>query len=101
VRTRERFVAALGEAKLDAATLADILADRTPAALDAPPDAGLPADLERALSAPFVRHDRYGTRCSTVVLVDYDGRTVVHERRFDPPGTQSGASRFEFVETAG
>ena len=100
VRTRERFVAALGAPELDAATLADILADRTPAALDAPPDAGLPADLERALSAPFVRHDRYGTRCSTVVLVEYDGRTVVHERRFDASGTQTGASRIEFVETA-
>lgn len=101
VRTRERFVAALGAPEIDAATLVDILADRTPAALAAPPDAGLPADLERALSAPFVRHDRYGTRCSTVVLVEHDGRTAVHERRFDPSGAQCGASRIEFVETAG
>jgi uncharacterized protein with NRDE domain len=100
VRTRERFIAALGRSEIDAATLVDILADRTPAALHPPPDAGLPADLERALSAPFVRHDRYGTRCSTVVLVGYDGRTVVHERRFDPSGTQSGASRIEFPEAA-
>jgi uncharacterized protein with NRDE domain len=101
VRTRERFVAALGAPELDAATLAGILADRTPAALDVPPDVGLPADLERALSAPFVRHDRYGTRCSTVVLVEHDGRTVVHEQRFDPSGAQCGASRIEFVESAG
>ena len=101
VRTRERFVAALGATELDPAALADILADRTPAALDPPPDAGLPADLERALSAPFVLHGRYGTRCSTLVRVRHDGHAIVHERRFDPAGRQHGASRFEFMETAG
>lgn len=101
VRTRERFVAMLAAAEIDPAALAGILADRTPAALDPPPDAGLPADLERALSAPFVLHDRYGTRCSTLVLVGHDGCTVVHERRFDPAGRQHGAGRFEFMEAAG
>ena len=101
VRTRERFVAALAAVAPDPAALADILADRTPAALDPPPDAGLPADLERALSAPFVLHERYGTRCSTLVLVGHEGRTVVHEWRFDSTGRQRGAGRFEFMETAG
>ena len=101
MRTRERFVAALAAPELDPAALADILADRTPAALDPPPDAGLPPDLERALSAPFVRHDRYGTRCSTLVLAGHDGRTVIHERRFDPAGRQHGAGRIEFMEAAG
>jgi uncharacterized protein with NRDE domain len=61
----------------------------------------LPPELERALSAPFVRHDRYGTRCSTVVLVEHRGRAVAHERRFDAAGAQSGATRIEFEETAG
>jgi hypothetical protein len=49
------------------------------------------------VSAPFVVHHQYGTRCSTVVLVSHDGRTVVQERRFDPRGVQSGVSRFEFT----
>ena len=101
VRTRERFVAALAADDPDPEALAGMLADRTPAELDPPPDSGLPVDLERALSAPFVRHDRYGTRCSTFVMVGHDGRTVVHERRFDPAGTQCGASRVEFVEAGG
>ncbi len=74
VRTRERFAAVLHDSDPAPATLLDLLGDSTPAALDTAPDAGLPADLERALSAPFVRHERYGTRCSTVVLVTYDGR---------------------------
>ena len=96
VRTRERFAAALHDSDPAPATLLDLLGDSTPAALDTAPDAGLPADLERALSAPFVRHERYGTRCSTVVLVTHDGGTTVYERSFGPAGAQSGASRFEF-----
>jgi uncharacterized protein with NRDE domain len=101
VRTRERFAAVLAADDPDPAGLVDLLADRTPAASESPPDRGLPADLERALSAPFVRHERYGTRCSTVVLVEHAGRTLVHERRFDPAGAQSGATRIEFPAATG
>jgi uncharacterized protein with NRDE domain len=97
VRTRERFAAALRNPDPAPAALLDLLGDATPTALDTAPDAGLPADLERALSAPFVRHERYGTRCSTVVLVTHDGRTTVYERRFESTGAQSGASRLEFA----
>ena len=60
-----------------------LLADRTPADLDETPDTGLPPEWERALSSPFVVHERYGTRCSTVLLVEHDGRTTMSERRFD------------------
>ena len=97
VRTRERFAATLARPDPDHAALFELLADRAPASGESPPDQGLPPDLERALSAPFVHHAHYGTRCSTVVLVEHDGRTVVHERRFDPTGVQTGASRIEFA----
>ena len=97
VRTRERFVALLSKAALEAAELFAMLADRTTAGDAELLRAGFPEDWERAVSAPFVVHQRYGTRCSTVVLIERDGRTVVHERRFDPGGIQSGASRFQFA----
>jgi len=100
VRTRERFAAALERAAPRPADLFDLLADSTPAADGLLPERGLPPDLERALSAPFVRHDRYGTRCSTVVLVGRDGGTVVLERRFDALGVQTAATRIEFAEAA-
>jgi uncharacterized protein with NRDE domain len=100
-RTRERLTAALAHDILDPAALLELLADRTPAADPAPSHSGLPPDLERALSAPFVRHERYGTRCSTVVLVEHHRHTVVLERRFDAAGAQSGTTRIEFAETAG
>lgn len=101
VRTRERFAAVLAHADPDPAGLLELLTDRTPAEYEAPPDAGLAPDLERALSAPFVRHERYGTRCSTVLLVEHQGRTIVQERRFDAAGAQSGATRIEFGDAVG
>jgi len=41
------------------------------------------------LSPPFVRGPRYGTRCSTIVLVDDDG-IVFAEHRFAPDAVPSG-----------
>jgi uncharacterized protein with NRDE domain len=72
-----------------------LLADRTPAD-DARPvtEAGLPREWQRALSAPFVLHPEYGTRCSTVVLLEPAGALYVAERRFDSQGAPSGESEF-------
>ncbi len=72
-----------------------LLADRTPAPQAANTHSGgLPPDWARALSAPFVLHPEYGTRCSTVLLLEEDGRTCLAERRFDPAGEVSGESEF-------
>ncbi|MFD0740180.1 NRDE family protein [Lysobacter koreensis] len=67
------------------------LADTTPAPDAALPDTGVGLALERALSPPFVRGPRYGTRCSTVVLVAADAITFV-ERRFGPDAQSLGES---------
>jgi uncharacterized protein with NRDE domain len=96
-RTRARFAALLGRAPVVVEELFALLGDRTTVGDADLPHTGLPGDWERAVSAPFVIHEQYGTRCSTVVLVAHDGRTVVQERRFDPHGVQSGVSRFEFT----
>ena len=80
------------QATIDAAALAPLfaaLADTTPAPDAALPDTGVGIELERALSPPFVRGERYGTRCSTVVLVAADAITFV-ERRFGPDALPLG-----------
>lgn len=100
VLTRERFTAALARAQPSPEELFDLLSDRSPAPGVPAAGTGLPPELERALSAPFVRHERYGTRCSTVVLVEHGGHTVVLERRFDAAGMQQGATRLEFASGA-
>lgn len=61
------------------------------------PDAGLPDTgvgrvLERRLSPAFIEDPRYGTRCSSVVLVDQDS-VLFCERRFDAQGEAIGTSR--------
>jgi len=66
-----------------------MLADRTPAP-EGSPATGLPAEWERTLSSPFVVHPTYGTRCSTILLIEPSGAVVMAERRFDAAGQVSG-----------
>ena len=96
LRARERLRDLVEVERVEAEPLFALLADRAPAEGGAVPHTGLPPDWERALSAPFVVHGRYGTRCSTVLLVERHGRATMLERRFDASGTQTGASRWEF-----
>ncbi len=91
------------QALLDAAFAA--LQDRAPAADDDLPSTGVPLERERQLSPAFIRiHAQdgavYGTRCSTVVLVEQAGaRRVVHvqERSFDEAGGLSGQREEQWV----
>jgi len=79
----------LDRAKL--APLFDALADTTVAPDQLLPDTGVGLELERALSPPFVSGERYGTRCSTVVLVGPE-YIVFAEKRFGPSGVPTGES---------
>ncbi|HVY82146.1 MAG TPA: NRDE family protein [Steroidobacteraceae bacterium] len=89
-RVRERFEKWLTASSADPVTdLFTLLADREPAA-DGPPQTGLSPEWERTLSAPFVIHPVYGTRSTTVVLLEPSGDFVIAERRFDPAGTTIG-----------
>lgn len=83
------------------------LADGSIAADDALPRTGIPLERERQLSAAFIRipaaegsaGSAYGTRCSTVVVVEQRGNIQlvwVHERRFDALGQVSGETTAQF-----
>lgn len=70
-----------------AAELFDALADRTPAPDEHLPNTGMPIELERELSPAFIRtaDQRYGTRCSTIIVTERARRrlvTHVFERTF-------------------
>lgn len=68
----------------DPLTLFDVLTDETPLSGD---DGHAPI---------FIRNPVYGTRCSTVVVVDRKGNGTIIERRFDSSGTISGQSNIAF-----
>jgi uncharacterized protein with NRDE domain len=95
-RTRARFEQILAEPDMTPESLFSMLADREPAAESELPATGLPSEWERMVSAPFIVNERYGSRCSNVLLVERNGRTILHERRFDAGGVQTGTTRFEF-----
>lgn len=67
-----------------------------------PGDVGLhpqqPSDIsaEARDTAPFIRNPTYGTRCSTVVLVDRAGSGQILERRFDAAGMITGETALSF-----
>ena len=86
-----------GESRVAAAIepLFTALRDTTRAPDDELPDTGVGLELERALSPPFVLDARYGTRCSSVVLMATD-RIVFAERRFGPDGAVLGTSLASF-----
>lgn len=60
------------------------------------PDTGIGLERERWLSPAFIRGDDYGTRASTVLLIDAEGHGQIHERRFGPQGVALGQSQVDF-----
>jgi uncharacterized protein with NRDE domain len=100
-RVRRGFEAWLKAPGADpAAALFALLTDRTQATDDAAlPQGGLPREWERILSAPFVLHPEYGTRCSTVLLLEPGGRLHLAERRFDRDGQPAGETEFRLNPT--
>lgn len=74
----------------EADLLFDALADETPVADSELPNTGLPIERERLLAPAFIRSPVYGTRASTVILRDLNGRWQASERRFGPDGLPIG-----------
>ena len=72
--------------------LFDVLSNRTPAPDHLLPTTGIAFERERDLSAAFIAGETYGTRASTVLLVDAEGGALFCEREFGPAGIQLGAS---------
>ena len=93
-RVRREFEKWLAQATGSTDELFAILEDRTVVKEDEElPHTGLSREWERILSAPFVLHPDYGTRSSTVLLLEHSGAFVLIERRFDRQGAASGESK--------
>jgi uncharacterized protein with NRDE domain len=88
---KERVAALLGAAEKQLVEgLFAALADRSPAPDGELPDSGVGIARERELSPAFIAGARYGTRASSVVLVDRDYRVTFVERAFGPQGAVLG-----------
>jgi uncharacterized protein with NRDE domain len=69
-----------------------IMQDTRSASLEELPDTGVGPDREKLLGSPFIKNERYGTRCTTLILKRSDGMVRFHEKRFDALGLIVGES---------
>lgn len=60
------------------------------------PDTGVGPEWERLLSTIFIADEGYGTRSTTVLLIDRSGGVTFIERSFDHPQTVSTVQRYSF-----
>lgn len=87
LRAKDAMRAALGADDSElGASLLELLADARPAPDAELPSTGVSLEWERRLSPIFIRADDYGTRASTVVLVDDHGEGRFVERTFGRAG---------------
>ncbi|MEJ2729469.1 MAG: NRDE family protein [Deltaproteobacteria bacterium] len=71
-----------GREKIDIEKIWKILADRTLPADKDLPDTGVGLEWERILAPLFISSPDYGTRSSSIILMEYSGRTTFLERTF-------------------
>jgi uncharacterized protein with NRDE domain len=95
-RTKARLADLIDADDVNETTLMRILGDRGKASTDEVETNGLSFAMAHTLTAPFIVHPEYGTRCSTVMTVDDGGSVRFLERRFNPDGRVSGESKYAF-----
>ena len=64
--------------------LFEMMLDRTEAPEEKLPDTGIGLEKEKSLSSRFIVMDGYGTRNTTVLLLDKNKRVMLKERTFNP-----------------
>lgn len=77
--------------------LLDLLADRSRPPDDRLPVTGVGLEWERVLSSLFIESPAYGTRSSTVLIIDRKGRVTFVERVYNGGADPWMTSRFDFV----
>jgi uncharacterized protein with NRDE domain len=73
--------------------LFEALGDRRAPADETLPQTGVSLEWERVLATAFINTDGYGTRASTVVLIDHAGEVTFIERTFSPEGMPTETRR--------
>jgi len=94
-RTKAAMAELASSSPLDEEAIFRIMADRTPPPDDQLPDLPLDLPILRAVSANFIQTERYGTRSTTLILIDHSDRVTFVERSYLPYGTSSDV-RFNF-----
>jgi uncharacterized protein with NRDE domain len=78
------------------APLLDLLRDDRPASDAQLPRTGVSLEWERLLSSAFVRAPDYGTRCSTIIRIERQGRAYFDEWSWNSVGSDIGRISLQF-----
>jgi uncharacterized protein with NRDE domain len=95
-RSKNQLLQLLDAGRVSESQLLLLLGDRNKGPVDEVRTDHLPFATAHAITAPFIVTADYGTRCSTVVRADRNGRWNLQERRFDASGDNLGESRYSF-----
>lgn len=84
------------EPKIRERDLFELLYDDVKADRQKLPDTGVGPEMEEMLSPMFIKSPDYGSRCSTVVIVEKNGAVTFAERTYDPVTYQAVTRTFLF-----
>lgn len=98
-RGKARLKGVLAGPSIATGELLELLADRTPADDERLPRTGVELTLERQLSPIFIRGETYGTRCSSICLIQRSGSAQFVEHSFSQTAeiTSIVAQEFELT----
>lgn len=95
VKNLQHYCHTSGE--ISANKLFELLQDGTKAADHLLPQTGISIEWERQLSSIFIRGEEYGTRCSTLLLVDRHQKLSWFEKTFATNGDTLQQKTYQFV----
>jgi len=86
IKARKRLSFLMEKDVVDETAVFTLLADRQPAPHADLPDTGISPSWERLLSSVFIHSETYGTRSSSVIIMESNGQTRFSERTYDASG---------------
>lgn len=95
INGKNRLTSHIKAKNLSIDCLFDILSDETIAPDHDLPDTGITPETERLLSATYIKGENYGTRSSSILLIDRYGKIELHEKERAPNGGPTNIFSFQ------
>jgi uncharacterized protein with NRDE domain len=98
IRSKERLADVLANHEnISSERLFEVLRDRSVARDDVLPETGVGIEWERILSPVYITSPTYGTRSSTLILIDENDRVTLMDRTFNSRPEPLASVQFEFT----
>ena len=94
--SKQRLEKSISDNQISEEVLMKILDDKSFAEDENLPETGVGIELERVLSSVFIKTEKYGTRCSTVLLIDQQDNVQFIERTYLPAKDKFIRNEFKF-----